>query len=472
MTGRVLRVRVLHAAPHGKEADPLDALCTSTLPSLVVAHEELGIDERAFMRECGATFKVATQYHGFSARKSSYLWPFGEIGARFESVGFHHFVSRLMAAGHALDLDEFSIPAIAARLGRFAHPSPDERSVLSTYDYAYHLDPRAYTRLLRAFAERRGAIGIDADLAAVERGAAGRISALRAADGLRLEADFFIDCTGTRATLLGQSLEVPFASWTSWLPCDAAVVVRGKGSAAMAPCTRIAAQPSGWVAENPLRGSNQYSLLFERARLSAEAAATKLATGFEAADEPRTLSFVNGRHREPWRGNCVAVGPAAGFLEPLVATSIKLIDEGVTRLVALFPDRGDCEVLAAEYNRLIGTAYDSARDFVLLHYLLSGRPEGAARGSSAAPLPASLVERLELFRYRGRVLRNEDEFFEEHDWACTFMGQGECPARPALLATQGSDAELLARVAKIAQLMHTAVLKLPAHHAYLERYLA
>jgi tryptophan halogenase len=468
MTGRELRVRVLRAAPAGGDADPLDALCGSTLPSQVVAHEELGIDERAFMRECGATFKLGTSFHGFSPRKPQYLWPFGEIGARFEAVGFHHFVSRLKAAGHALDIDELSVPAIASKLGRFAHPTQDPRSVLSTYEYAYHFDTQAYTRLLRGFAERRGVTGIEADLAEVERDDGGRIAALRSRDGQRIEGDFFIDCTGARSALLGQSLAVPFDSWAHWLPCDGAVVMRGKGPMAMAPCTRVAAQPGGWVSEVPLRGVNDYALLFERARLSPEAAGKRLAAGFEAASAPRAMSFTNGRYREPWRANCVAVGPAAGFLEPLVGTGLRLIDEGITKLVGLFPDRGDNPRMATEYNRLVGKSQDSARDFALMRYLLGGRPGVAADGT----LPDSLAERFEMFRYRGRVMRNDDEMFEEADWACTFIGQGEYPPHQALLAAQGSDADLLARIAKIARLMHTAVLQLPAHHAYLERYLA
>jgi tryptophan halogenase len=465
LAGRAMRVRVLHAAAPGADPDPLDPVCASTLPSQVLAHEALGIDERAFMRECRATFKVATLFAGFSAGKPSYLWPFGEIGARLESVGFHHFLGRLLAAGHELDIDAFSVPAIAARLGRFAHPANDPRSVLSTYEYAYHLDTAAYTGLLRQFAERRGVQAIDADLGAVERDAGGHITALRAADGTRLEADLFIDCTGTRAALLGESLGVAFESWAQWLPNDGAVVAAANGNAAAAPCTRIAAQPEGWISEVPLRGASQYSLLFDSASLSAAAARAKLLAGVRA-DSAKTLRFANGRRREPWSGNCIAVGTAAGFLEPLVATGLRLVDESVTRLVALFPDRGHSRILAAEYNRLVGAAYESARDFTLLHHVVGGR------SPPAAPLPAALAEKLELFRYRGRVLRNDDELFEEADWACTLIGQGECPARHALLATLTPEPELLEQIAKIARLMHTAVLKLPTHTAYLDRYLA
>ena len=119
MRGREIRVRVVHGAPAGSEADPLDVFCASTLPTLALAHVGMGIDERAFMRECGATFKLATEYRGFTGPGRSYMLPFGEIGARLEAVGFHQFISRLAQAGRALDIDEFSVPATCSAARAF-----------------------------------------------------------------------------------------------------------------------------------------------------------------------------------------------------------------------------------------------------------------------------------------------------------------------------------------------------------------
>ena len=146
MRGRALNVRVLRAAPAGAAVDPLEVFCSSTLSAVPLAHAELGIDERTFMRDCDATFKLATEYRGFDDASRGYFLPFGEIGARLEAVGFHQFIGRLMRGGREYSLDDFSVPAIAARHGRFAHPTRDPRSVLSTYEYAYHLDTQAYTR--------------------------------------------------------------------------------------------------------------------------------------------------------------------------------------------------------------------------------------------------------------------------------------------------------------------------------------
>jgi tryptophan halogenase len=457
MRGRRVRVRVVHAAPRGAEPDALDVFCASTLPTLALGHAELGIEERDFMRACEATFKLATEYRGFGDAGRSYLWPFGEFGASLEGAGFHQWLIRLMQSGRDLDVDEFSVPAIAARLGRFAHPSPDERSVLSTYEYGYHLDTKAYTRLLRAAALRLGAEAVDEDLATVV-GDAQRIESLTLGDGTRLRGDFYVDCTGPRAALLAGALGTPFESWATWLPCSGALHLRGKALDTVPPYTRVTAQPGGWLLQVPLRTSVDQLLVFDRQRIDARAAARAAGSG-----EPTELQFTNGRLRESWRGNCVAVGAAAGVLEPLAGTALRLVDEGITRLVALFPDGGDNTRLAAEYNRTLAAVYGGARDFVLLRYLHRARH---------LPVPDSMARRVEQFRYRGRVVLLDHEWFDETDWACSWLGQGERPAHHSILTGQLSEADALGQVAKIARLMHSAAQQLPPHQAYLDRYLA
>ena len=284
MRGRRITLRVVHAAPSGAEPDPFDVFCSSTLPALHVAHAELGLDERAFMRECRATFKLATEYRGLTDPARSYMLPHGEIGARLEAVGFHQFISRLAHAGRALDIDEFSVPALAARLGRFAHPSQDVRTVLSTFEYAYHLDTQAYTRRLRALAQDLGAVAIDAELAGVELDADGtNIAALKLTDGQRLGGDLFIDCSGTRSALLGAALAVPFDSWQSWLPCDRAVVTSVAAFEPPAPFTRVAAEPGGWSWQVPLRDQLVQALIFDGKRVDADAVLNKAAQSHSRA---------------------------------------------------------------------------------------------------------------------------------------------------------------------------------------------
>jgi tryptophan halogenase len=460
MRGRAIRVRVVRASAADQAPDPLDVFCASTLSDLPVVNAELGIDERGFMRACDATFKLATEYHGFADPGRSYLLPFGEIGARIEAVGFHHFLSRLSRGGRDLSMDDFSVPSLAARSGRFAHPTRDARSVLSTYEYGYHLDTAAYTRLLRGIATRLGAVAIDADLAHVEASEE-KLDAIVLADGTRLTADFFIDCTGARAALLGQALNAPFESWRHWLPCDGAFVAQLPASDDIAPCTFASARDEGWHWRVPLHNAVRSAFFFD------SGAATPPPPPGAA-----TIRFENGLHRQMWRSNCVAIGAAAGFLEPLASTGMRLIDAGITQLIALFPHQGDMRLLSTEYNRVVGELYDCARDFVALHYLLSRRDTGPWPAARDAQPAGELARCLELFRHRGRMMFDEDEMFEEAWWACACYGLGERPEHFSVLAEQSGEAELQAMVDRIARLMRSAVEKLPPHRAYLQEYLA
>lgn len=466
LRARRTQVSVVEAAPAGGEVDALDALCASTLPAQVLMHAQLGFDEREFMRGAGATFKLGTQFHDWAQPGASHVLPFGDIGARLEAVGFHQFLSRLFHAGQTPDIDDFSVAAQAIRQGRFAHPADDPRSVLSTFEYAHHLDIAGYTRLLRALAGRLGVQAIPGELRAVDRSPDGaRIEALRLDGDRRVTGDLFLDCTGPRALLLGEALGVGFESWKQWLPCDR-VLLADAPAADSAPVTVARAHEGAWHCEVPLRGRVLHALLHASDRVPASAAEALLTNAVPGkAAAPRSHSLENGRRSDAWRGNCVAIGAAAGFLEPLGSTGLQLIDSGVARLLALFPDTTDLDLMAREYSRAIGAEYDGARDFVVLHHAL-GR---TFRGGS---MPDSLNYRRELFEHRGRVVLHDEEIFEEADWACAFIGLGVRPRRHALLADQPADAALNAQVAKISKLMRDAVQQMPPHRAYLERYLA
>lgn len=457
MRGRALKIRVVRAAPRDTPVDPLDVFCASTLSTLPVVHAELGIDERAFMRACDATFKLAMDYRGFANPASSYLLPFGEIGARLEAVGFHQFIGRLARGGHAFSLDDFSVPSLAARLGRFAHPTRDVRSALSTYEYALHLDTNIYAQGLRTLAGRLGAVAIDANVTHCDADGK-RIASITLDDGTKLTADFFIDCTGARS-LLTKALHTPFESWRHWLPCDTARIAR-LAAADTPPVTRAQAHADGWSWHVPLRSGVETALFYD----------SRTGTSQSSPASSREVRFENGLHREAWRGNCIAVGAAAGFVEPLASTGLRLIDAAVTHLIENFPDKNDMRLMAAEYNRLTGALYDRARDFVLLHYLLSTRPEPLWSTRSAPP-PQSLARGLDLFRHRGRVAFDDDELFEEAWWACACVGLGLRPAHFAVLAEQMSEPDLLAQIAKIARVMRAAAEQLPPHRVYLERFL-
>jgi tryptophan halogenase len=264
------------------------------------------------------------------------------------------------------------------------------------------------------------------------RGEDGFIQALRLDDGQRIAADLFIDCSGFRGLLIEGALKTGYEDWTRWLPCDRAVAVPCESAGALTPFTRSTARAAGWQWRIPLqhRTGNGY-VYCSRFISDDEAAATVLANldGPPRA-EPRFLRFTTGRRKKFWNKNCIALGLAAGFLEPLESTSIHLIQSGITQLAAIFPDRSFDAHDEAEYNRLQLDEYDKVRDFIILHYKATARDDAPLwRYCSNMPIPESLMYRINLFRSSGRVAFQDRELFVEPNWLSVFIGQDIWPRR-------------------------------------------
>src|SRR5688572_21404491 len=184
-------------------------------------------------------------------------------------------------------------------------------------------------------------------------------------DGDPVAGDLFIDCTGFRALLIEQTLKAGFEDWSHWLPCDRAVAVQcAHGDEPLTPYTRATARRAGWQWRIPLQHRIGTGYVFSSSHISDdEAIATLLANldGPVVAD-PWILRFRAGRRERFWDKNVIAIGLAGGFMEPLESTSIHLVQAGITRLLALFPDRRFDPVEAREYNRLMTSQYERIRD--------------------------------------------------------------------------------------------------------------
>jgi tryptophan 7-halogenase len=427
-------VRLVEESEASADADFLDE---SSWPTLRALHRILDIDERDFMRATQATYRLATEFADWSRPGQTYMHPCGEIGAPLESLAFHHQWLRL-GERDAGPMADFSIAAVAAKLGRFAHPHTDPRSVLSTLSYAFHFDAGLYARYLRRYAEQRGVARTQGKVVDVKlRGEDGFIESVMLEGGERIEGDLFIDCSGFRGLLIEEALKTGYEDWTHWLPCDRAVAVPCASVGELTPYTRSTARSAGWQWRIPLqhRIGNGY-VYCSRYVSDEEAAATLLANLDGAAlAAPRFLRFTTGRRRKFWNRNCVAIGLAAGFMEPLESTSIQLIHSGIARLLALFPYKDAMVHESEEYDRLASNELERIRDFLIVHYHLTRREDSPlwahCRGMS---LPGTLQRKIELFRSRGRVVTYDEESFIESSWVCVFTGQGLWPTRSDAVA--------------------------------------
>jgi len=433
----------------------------------------LGLDEDDFVRHTGATFKLGIEFVNWARAGDRYLHPFGALGFDIEGVKFHQFWLKLRQLGGAPYIDEYSLTAIASRLGRFARPSRDPRSPLSALAYAFHFDAMLYARYLRSYAERRGVVRTEGKIVDVQlRSEDGFIEAVKLASGERITADLFIDCSGFRGILIEQALQTGYEDWTHWLPCDRAVVAPSANVGEPTPYTRATAHSAGWQWRIPLQHRMGNGHVYCSRYISDEAATATLLANLEgpALGEPRYLRFTTGRRRKFWNRNCVALGLAGGFMEPLESTSIHLIQTGITKLLAIFPHRGFNPVEIDEYNRLSTLSWERIRDFIILHYHATGRDDAPLWNyCRTMSIPDSLRRKIDLFRSGGRFFRDDDELFVDANWIAVFLGQKVWPLHYDPLVDSVDIEAVRGKLERLRGILHSAAETMPTHRAFIEQ---
>jgi len=447
----------------------------ATIPPIRSFNGLLGIDENDFIRHTQATFKLGIEFRNWSA-SGAYIHPFGKYGITIDRVAFHQHWLRLREAGDDAALHEYSLSACAALRGGFTRPVEDPRLILSSLSYAFHFDASLYAAYLRSYAEKRGVTRIEGKVVDVRlRGADGFIESLHLDHDRSVAADLFIDCSGFRGLLIEQALKTGYQDYTHWLPCDRAVAVPSERVAPLTPYTRSTAHAAGWQWRIPLQHRTGNGHVYcSRFVSDDEATATLLANlDGKALAEPRPLRFTTGRRKAFWNRNCIALGLAAGFLEPLESTSIHLIQSGLTQLAAVFPDMSFDPADAAEYNRLQLTEFDRVRDFIILHYKATSRDDAPLwRQCRDMSIPESLAYRMKLFAASGRVAFEDRELFVESNWLSVLLGQGIVPARHDPLADLVPLAETRRRLAELKALITGTAAAMPSHETFIATHCA
>jgi tryptophan 7-halogenase len=443
----------------------------ATIPTIRTFNTLLGIDENDIIRSTQATFKLGIEFRDWSRLGHRYFHPFGRYGTPIAQVALHQHWLRLRAAGIDQPLLDYSLSGTAARLGRFNRPAQDPRLILSSLAYALHFDASLYAQYLRAYAQARGVTRIERKVMRVElRPEDGFIRALHLDDGAQIEADLFVDCSGFRGLLIEQALNTGYEDWTHWLPCDRAVAVACDSAAELTPYTRSTAHAAGWQWRIPLqhRIGNGY-VYCSRFISDDEAAATLLANlDGKAQAEPRLLRFTTGRRKKFWNRNCIALGLAGGFLEPLESTSIHLIQKGLTHLLNLFPDRSCAPLVADEFNRLAIAEYERIRDFIILHYKATTRADAPLwQYCGNMQIPEALDYKIRQFRNSGRIVRYGGELFAASNWLAVLMGQQLWPEHYDPLMDQRDIGAVQANLRGVLRTIRQAVDAAPRHEDYL-----
>ena len=439
----------------------------ATIPPFRTLHRLLKIDEADFLAKVQGTIKLAIQFENWRDIGHDYIHSFGVTGQGCWAAGFQHFWLKARALGFGEDYGRYAPELMAAKAGRFGLLQQDALS------YAYHIDATSYAGLLRQQAEQDGVTRVEGKIVEVNQTEAGDISDVVLESGQVVKGNLFIDCSGFASLLMDKTLGTEFEDWTHWLPCDRAIAVQTKSVSEPVPYTRSIARESGWQWRIPLQNRVGNGLVYCSEFMSDDEARDTLLRNIEGEiiTEPRLLRFRTGQRVKHWNGNCIALGLAAGFLEPLESTSIHLIQRGVIRLLQMFPYSGIVESDRAEFNRQMDTEFRAIRDFIIMHYHLTERTDSEFwRRCREMDIPASLQHRMDLFRDSGRVFEAEGDIFRENSWTQVMLGQGIEPESYHPIVDMMDDQELRQFMQIQLRKVDTVLSQLPTHQEFINRY--
>ena len=475
--GPTLRVTLLESPDV-----PAIGVGEGTWPTMRDTLRRIGVGESDFVRECDATFKQGSKFVGWAdgATDDVYFHPFvlpQHYGERNLSAGWLAQGGRVPFA----HLASFQPRLCDAGRGPKQFGTPEFAAVAN---YAYHLDAtRLGTFLRRHCVESLGVQHVVGHMEGVDSHDNGDIAAIRVREAPPIAGDLFVDCTGLRALLLGGHFGIATMEVGDVLFNDRALALQVPYERADAPiaCQTVStAQDAGWIWDIGLSTRRGVGHVYSSAHVSDDAAEVALRRYIEASGGPmastlpaaRRIDLSPGYRRTAWHRNCVAIGLSSGFVEPLEASSLVLVELAAARLADEMPaDRADMDLLSARFNEAFAYRWQRVVEFLKLHYVLSRR-EGAywRQHRDAATIPDALRERLQLWRHqppsRSDFPRSE-EVFPSASWQYILYGMGFRPAsRPARRADDPRAAEAsFAEAAALAQRMLAA---LPEHRALVE----
>lgn len=466
--------------PNGVEVTLVesDALGTvgvgeATIPQITLFNRLLDLDEDEFVRKTHATYKLGIEFVNWKRQGHRYFHPFGSYGADMDGVAFHHFWLHLQQTGAVPPLGDFCLQERAAYTGKFMRP--DKRhgnSPLAFIAYAFQFDATSYAKFLRDYAEARGVRRVEGKVQEVVQAPdSGFVTGLKLESGESVTGEFFIDCSGFRGVLIEQALKAGYDDWREWLPCNRAVAVQSNHATTAEPYTRSTAHGAGWQWRIPLQHRTGNGHVFCDEFMSEDEATNTLLENLEGqpSTEPRSLRFTTGIRRTVWKHNVLALGLAAGFLEPLESTSIHLIQTGIARLMTLFPTAEFSSADIDEYNRATRVEYEYVRDFLVLHYRQTERDDSEFwRHCQQLPVSEHLRRKLDLYRANGRIIRERDELFTETSWLAVMHGQGVVPRGHHPVVTGLGHAEVSARLTQMHMVVQNSLDAMPHHEQFIE----
>jgi tryptophan halogenase len=451
----------------------------------------LGLDEREWMPQCSASYKLAIRFENWNRPGGHFYHPFERM-ATVDGFGLADWWHHLDDGSTPFDRAAFVTPALcearrAPRLldGTMFGQVGDDATGNTTLDeqraqfpYAYHFDADLLARFLMRRTTARGVRHVVDDVLAVGQDDRGWITHVTTKAHGDIAGDLFVDCTGFRGMLINQTLGEPFVSFQDVLPNNRAVALRvpsGPEEHDLAPYTTATAMDAGWIWRIPLYGRTGTGYVYSDEYCSpqeAEDTLRRTVAPHLPELEANHIRMRVGRNRDSWVRNCVAIGLSSGFVEPLESTGVFFIQHGIELLVKHFPDDGWNPVHRESYNARVARVMDGVKEFLVLHYRAAAREDTPYwKAVKTQRIPAGLAEKLRLWAARmpeDATIYPHYHGFETYSWTVMLLGLGLAPKerRPALAHMDAGRAH--AEFARVRAESERLVALLPSCRDYLD----
>lgn len=432
-----------------------------TWPTMRDTLRKIGISEADFLRSCDVSFKQGSQFIGWQRGEGeSYYHPFSPpAGYGNINLAAHWQEGR----EHASLVDAVCPQGRVCDLGLAPKTSKTPEYAFSL-NYGYHLNAGKFVALLQSHCMEK--LGVQHEIGHVDQvlpAENGDIAALQLSSGEKIHGDLFIDCTGFAALLIGKHYHVPFVSQRDCLFNDTALAVQADYAAEDAPiasCTKATAQSSGWIWDIALTSRRGIGHVFSSRHTSLEKAEEELDQYLKAdkhlsetQPSPRKIEFQPGHRETFWHKNCVAVGVSAGFVEPLEASALVLIEKSAEWISNNLPqEKMTMAVIAERFNRITRQHWADIIDFLKLHYVLTERADSEywRDHKQAHTIPDSLRDSLALWRSQApgpNDTNNRIELFSAASVQFVLYGMGfATQIESGRYRSWSKDAELASRL--------------------------
>lgn len=443
----------------------------ATIPSVRDLLGFLNIDEKDFIKETDATYKLGIGFKDWDRIGGFYWHPFGDIGPLVENTSLYlHWLQQSVKGAKLPELQDLAICSVACSENRFAMPDRNH-NVKNWLSYAYHFDAGKFADYLKGYGKAKGVNHIIGNIVDSTLDNEGFINEIILEDGRKIKGDFFIDCSGFAALLVEKKLGSKYEDWRQYLPVDSAYAVQSKNTKPMNPYTLSTAREAGWTWRIPLQSRVGNGYVYSSKFIDDDDALKKLLSVIDndTINEPRKINFIPGRRKETWVKNCLSLGLASGFLEPLESTAIHLVIAGMFKFFEAFPRNFDFEVLRNNYNSRFATDMEEIRDFLILHYCVSKRDDTEFwRYMTRMEIPDSLTDKIEIFKNQGKIFSNLVELFRPGSWISVLVGMGLMPRNTLPIIDPIPDDFTQRIINDVANAIRQEVSRMPDHETFLK----